>query len=462
MRGRAQIGVGALWVSALSIASACSSGTGSTSTPADAGAPDATTTPSADAGPDAAAASGPELGPGSLTLTAKKSDGQPLAAARVVRQNAAGDVIDETMTGANGIAQVDGVPAMLTILFTRADGQLAPVTFMDVAAGDALQVVEPPPAPSSTSLGSINLSFEAGAFPHNTNLAVYLNIPTPCQHSGLYDGVSVLSIPVRADCARASNFIYAPTNGNLPGQDGGFAFAKDIALPSGGGTVDVGPLPHIAHGKRSAVTTGGVASVVNVFAIVGAQWIGLRQEGIGPFWAPVGVADAYQTNMEIETEADPRTHVTGIYQRDPATAAVEETLTPVVVSEALPLVTNVVVENAASGRSKATMTTNGAGSTATNAHSGIANFGGVGTNPPWTVVFRGDRVVLELPALPSDVMPPPTNALKDVEYVGGGFIPDYAAFRNRPVTLGMQLRPLLGGIVVTGVGAMKISTSSLQ
>ena len=406
----------------------------------------------------------PDAG-GAISVLVANANGAK-AAVRVIFHDTTGAVIGETKTDTNGLASSATVPAMVTVLTSASDGSPRLLTFMGVTAGDQLKVVPTVLDGTATIVGHVSTTFTASP-PNAANFLVQVG---PLCSNGTDTVASPIVVDIYRQCLRPQHSVLASASG-APGTLG-FAFMKGVAPPSAGSTVSVGPLTFAAPGTRTVKATNMPTDETtnkngSAFAVVGADAYGLDVSGTGiitqadgvNFYAPLGFADAYESVVSVETNANNTHGERRLYRRETATADATAVLGTTDFNDSLPIVqaTAVSTTNGVE-RPEVTITT----ATSTGAHSAYTKFAWFGgqSSGTWSFIFPGDQKTLKAPALPADAtafVPHDTVQMQLTAYIDGTVVPDYATAKKLPVAPDADLDLLDSAFALPSNGTLKVT-----
>ncbi|MDB4933932.1 MAG: hypothetical protein JWP87_904 [Labilithrix sp.] len=393
---------------------------------------------------DAAAGDDAHSPPRGVTVTVM--DGTtPREAVRVISHDAAGAVIGEAQTDGAGKATFDGdaaAPAMITVLDSAAAKAPAAVTFLGVEDGDKLTVdlrgqVQADPA----QLGSYSVGFAANDVTKDATLyQAYVGGSCSGQAE---DAKAPIVVPLVDSCLGAKNAALVRASG----KDGdlGFAFAKDIAKPSGKKAVDV-PMKefkaagvtqvkarHLPEGGEFSARLGALANG-RLFAM--SEKGGTLDTGID-YATPTGFADGYQTSVTMTSHPDGGGSAqTTLTRREPTMALASSNLAAFNMESALPLLTTPEVVDKVAGRPEITIKSE--------APIKVADYGvlrlswtaeedGGTSNGAWTVIMPPTTTSVTLPALPDDAKlftPVSPITVRTVTILDVSTIPSYTQAKN--------------------------------
>lgn len=350
------------------------------------------------------------------------------AGVRVLLHDAAGAVTGEAVTDANGKAALATVPAMVTVL-GMVDGQPALSTFLGVTDGDNLAVslgrANVAPSPAGTYAATFQSPYVAEATRYQVGAGA---CSAETSDPSLPVAVALTSTCVGAHAALASAFIGAAT------PPVGFAFAKNIATPAAGATVNVGPLAFAAPGATTITASNFAADVTikvaSLYALVNGvmfqgNGLGTLDSGSATFVTATGFADAYQSQLYADAGPARRMFV----RREATTAPATTTLPNFDFAKALPIVSGKIAK-AVPARPDVTLTSDGPAG----ADGGVVLL--AWGEAHWMFMVPATTAAFRAPALPVDATAfAPTDSVdvRAVVFVESTLIPDYRALKTLPL-----------------------------
>jgi hypothetical protein len=414
----------------------------------DSSSPSAGFTP--DAGPGFEAGPSPEGGPvpdsapppvpGPVTVTVR--DG---AAAkqdvRVIFHDATGAVIGDQKTDASGKATFAKAPSMVTVLTLK--GSATNVTFLGVEAGDQLTVLLQPTAVAPTPAGSLAVSFDA-AFPGATNYGVQTG-GFGCANQ-TNDPTLPLVLPLHSGCAASASVVLAIA-GATSGDVLAYGFAKNVAKPPVGGSVNVGPIAFTATGATTIVATNvpppgalqSLTAIANetIFSVGPAS--GSLTAGGVSYATATGFAEAYQSSVYVDG-LGVRSH-RAFLRRDGTTAPAAFTLPAFDFANALPEITDVTIEKTDPARAVVTLVS---AAPLTAADGGLVRlvWSNVTSSGRWSFIVPPTVTSFKAPALPADATaftPPAEVEAEGAAFFESTLVANYKEVRGLPVSTNASL-----------------------
>jgi hypothetical protein len=396
--------------------------------------------------------------PQGVTVTVTVA-GVPKDQVRVLFHDATGAVTGDAKTDATGKVSVAVAPSMVTVLASAPENinNIAPITYLGVAAGDNLLVAAPAPYMSGSNAGSFSVPLTAGTFTAGANTFV------ASMGNGCVANANTLALPLSISVGQlcgnpgAQNAILATAYDN----DGegtitllGFGFAKNQQRPVGGATVNVPAITFAAPGFTKLTATNRPAgpsiyarlyAIANNTAFETNTTTGSLQGGDLTYTTATGFADAYQSYVIAEDGSGAAIVSQGILRREavPAAVAGVGTLTNFDLGTALPLITGATLARPAPARPDITLTT--ASSLAAVADGGVVSVGinrnsGTLSNATWTFVVPPSTTTFKVPAIPADAAASfAINAdddvfIRDTFFVEATQVPGYKELKTLPVT----------------------------
>jgi len=419
--------------------------------------------PEAGPGFEAGPATEPEAGPGPLPEAGADSfvppvlvgvtvtvleDGAPKKDIRIILHDATGAVTGEMKSDVTGKATLATPPSMVTVL-SRSDADptapLSPVTFMGVADGDKLVVTIPSYAAVPT-VGRYSVSFEqGGASAGATDFIV--NAGGSCNRS--VTGIATpLLLDVRPSCLKPPITViagaYTDTNPALA-----IGFAKNVAAPAAGGTVNLGPIAWAAPGATTLTATSLPALATDRYAeinaIVGGAGFftgsgsGVLDAGGMTFKTATGFAEAYESLIHVRTSGAGPTMEKALLRREATTAPATSTLPNFDFATALPFITNATLVRPMPARPDVTLTADAPLTTSSGGLVRLEWTTASGDFGEWNFVLPPSASAFKVPALPADAaafLPSDSVLVGTVTFVGGTSVPGYNALKMLPVRPG--------------------------
>lgn len=389
--------------------------------------PDSSTTPPDSSAPDAA--------PTGVTVTVKH-EGAPQKDVRVIFHDATGAVTGDFKTDAAGVVSQPVAPSMVTILAPNAEvgTELAPLTYLGVADGDAL-TIELDGVNVVSKIGEYSVTL-GGGFDNAEQYSVRAG--DQCSTLGPSDGTLILDL--YPSCVGAQGVVLA-TASAADGTPLAFTFAKNLAKPMGGATITVPALPPFVAAGSLTVTAANVPP--NDYAWVEAAALADgRSFDIGPrggdfpaepatFRLPVGFGDAHQASMGTYSGMSSRT----IVKREPATVTN-------IAFDFAALLPSLGDSNVAADNPKRPKATWSSSAPLTGTDGGILRLDWYGNRGSlrWSFVLPPGTTEVTAPALPADLsIPALEEAPVDITalaFVEATHLEGYKAFKSMPMPSG--------------------------
>jgi hypothetical protein len=374
----------------------------------------------------------------SVTVTDGKT-AQPNV--RVIFHDATGAVTSETKTDATGKASIATAPSMVTVLLmVNPEGiEVSNVTFTDVADGDNLVVVGPPPG-SSPLVGNYNVTFTGAAVVTGSSSFVTTGgqCASPFYSNAFGDPVQ---LSIFDDCLMPQNALLATASNG--GTVQGFAFLKNVALPAG--DVAVGPLAFAAPGTTTQKATGipvGSQTSALLYAVANGSSFSMDYStgsidmaaGV-TYSTPTGFAEAYQSAIGIRDSSSGAQLLTEIVRREAVPAA--GTALTFDATTVLPLVTTTTLASPTAARPDVTITPAASLATTDGGYASVRWFDDTTqTEGSWVFVVPPTATGFKVPALPADAAafaPVTTSYIDSVGFVESPALPGYKELKLLPV-----------------------------
>jgi len=434
------LGVPAILLPLFACEDSSSSSSGGVFTP-DSGSFEAGPTPEAGPIPDAATDTTPPA-PRGVTVTVVKL-GAAQADIRVLSHDATGAVTGDVKTDAAGKVTLSSAPSMITVLSPVAGAGPNALTYLGVADGDTLNVELPGFPPELPPLGNYSITsatfggadlyeFNAGG---DNGCFVTTADPTVATNLAIY-----------AECKGAQNAVLATAS--AAGTPTAFGFAKGLAAPAGGATINVGPLSMTARGTATVTATalpavfsgtyGMLRSVANGFAFHTGDGTGALDDGGLSFPIATGFAEAYQAFVHAWRSSVNAggPEVKGFLRRAAAPAGATASMA-FDFATTLPYLTNGTVTGAVPARPDVTITADGALGAVDGGFLRV-RWPLIGGAPPgtWTFVLPPGTTTFKVPALPNDAaqyLPKAGAVVQDIVFVEASQLPGYAQLKALPL-----------------------------
>lgn len=402
-----------------------------------------------DAGtPDATVATG--------VLLRARRDGQPAAGVKVVFHDAAGAVVGEAQTDANGRVTRATAPSMVTVVGDALEGSTRLLTYLDVADGDVLDIELAEGEVGSTSSFTTTLS---GTVPNAASYQVIAN--GFCAASDV-SAAQPLVIDLFPSCTKAANTVLgaAMDVSDVPLK---FAFKKGEAAPAAGQTRAV-TLPAWADPSTTLVTATNLPAGVarERFLVVAdgdAYNIGsgsgsLTGGGVTYRYA-AGFADALNVAVSVADKVSSRTV---------ARRGVPSASSAVDFSTALPKLSSVTAT--AGARPDVAWTSEGSlaavdGGLVVLSWVKLAN-GEELIGSSWTFVVPGNKASFKAPELPAGLAgSAPTGAVgADAAFVETDLVSSAAQFKAIRIPLDGPPQLLSERALLPANGSLRITSSN--
>ncbi len=391
--------------------------------------PDSSTPTPDSSTPDAPAPSG-------VTVTVKK-DGAPQKDVRVIFHDATGAVTGDFKTDAAGVLTQAVAPSMVTVLAPDAEieTELAPLTYLGVAEGDAL-TVELDGVNDVSKIGAYSVTL-GGGFANAERYSVQAGSNCPSAF-GPSDGT--FTVDLYPACVGAQGAVLASASSG-DGTPLAFSFAKNLAKPAGGATIAVPALgPFVAAGSLTVTATNmppnahGWAAAA---ALVDGRSFDLGFAGgnfpaePARFHLPIGFGDAHQAAMGSYADGSTRT----IVKREPATVSN-------ISFDSATLLPSLGASDIVADDLKRPKVTWSPAAPLTGTDGGVLMLIWYQSSTPlrWRFVIPPGTTEVIAPALPADLsIPPSTQAdvsLSDLAFVEATHLEGYKAFKSLPMPSG--------------------------
>jgi len=368
--------------------------------------------------------------------------GAPIANVKVVAHDATGAVTAELTTDAAGRVTIAAAPSMISVVDLASVEGPGVVTYTDVAAGDVLNVALAYLDPELPAIGSYTMAgpsydganvfeIQAGSWcssfvvaPVPPNVSVSIN--PYCVGAGATSG----AVLVRAESATAML---------------GYAFAKNLAKPSGGAAV---PVTLSAFAPKNDVTLKVTSAPTDAnelhsyFVIhdgrrffVGPSNGDLFEAGL-VYPSPAGFGDAVQSSYFVQTYgAGDRPLWRGAFRREAAPTTATATLTHDFTT-ALAAVTDTVLTPDPASAVRPTVAWTAPGLTGHDG--GVVRLhlmpSGNGPIVPWSVVVSPTKTSFKVPALPTGVtLPAGTLVVDAAAFVDATQVASYQQLKALPM-----------------------------